>query len=503
MFKVLLADDDPFILEGLHYIVDWKSLGLEITAAVSNGKDAMDYISCHTVHILLTDIKMPGVDGISLIRWIRGKGYDIRCIILSGYDDYPYMKQALHLDIENYLIKSVNENELSRTLENIVEKLEQGSRNLLLPSENILKENVLLRWATGRITRRELEERMNFLELPVNGVYYQVCVLRVPDAADSNAALPVSENSYRFRDLDGDLVLIQSQEDPAGLEEAVKQLAGRFSSGALLSGLLTVGKAVKGSGNVNDSYRTAKQLQNYSLMSPDCHMISYGIPRPEHEKCSAPPSSDMEIYYQALLQNDPGKAEKILEQIYGRDYDYRAYSYDYLQAATLRIFFSLADAARYLHLDTLDLLLPTDLLYKKAASFRSRPALYRWISDTTSEFFRLKNSCKGAGSPVIERMHNYAEAHYKEDISLQTISFEFNANAAYLGRIFKEATGQSFSSYLNQVRIKKAKMLLNETGCTVHEIAERIGYNSTNYFVNVFKKYTGCFPSQYREMHNS
>ena len=104
---------------------------------------------------------------------------------------------------------------------------------------------------------------------------------------------------------------------------------------------------------------------------------------------------------------------------------------------------------------------------------------------------------------MIERMHNYAEAHYKEDISLQTISFEFNANAAYLGRIFKEATGQSFSSYLNQVRIKKAKMLLNETGCTVHEIAERIGYNSTNYFVNVFKKYTGCFPSQYREMHNS
>ncbi len=82
------------------------------------------------------------------------------------------------------------------------------------------------------------------------------------------------------------------------------------------------------------------------------------------------------------------------------------------------------------------------------------------------------------------------------------LSFTLNANAAYLGRIFKNATGQSFSTYLNNLRIEHSKMLLNETNGTVHEIARKVGYNSTNYFVNTFKKYTGYFPSQYRTLHN-
>lgn len=511
MFNVLIADDDPFILEGLRHIVDWKGLGLQITAAVSTGKEALEYIRCHPVDILLTDVKMPELDGISLIRTLRQEGNDISCIILSGYDDYPYMKQALQLNIENYLIKSVNENELMETLQNIVEKLERKKAAPVLPSQNLLKENVLQRWAGGRIDRREFEERMDFLGLPVESGYFQVCALRVvsEDRGFSAACLTrlseefsFPENTYHFLDVESDLIWIAFHKDPECLRDDTAKWAASLHKLSPFPHLISLGRCVKGYWNVPESFRQAKQLLAYCLMISSPQIVVYDEPRPEQEKIKTVPNSDMELFYQALIQNDESKALALLQKTYEREYDFQVYAADYLQSVTLRVFFVLTDALHYLQLEPADLLLPTELFYKQAASFRQRDSLFRWVTETTRSFFQLKKREASGNSAVLERMQNYVKSHYHEDISLKTLSYLLNANAAYLGRVFKEAYGQSFSSYLNRVRIDKAKMLLNETNCTVHEIAEKIGYHSTNYFVNVFKKFTGYFPSQYRSLHN-
>ncbi len=511
MFNVLIADDDPFILEGMHYIVDWKALGLQITSTVSNGKDAMDYIQEHTVHILLTDICMPVMDGLTLIHWIREQNLPIHCIILSGYDDYQYMKQALHLNIENYLIKSINENELLETLTNIVEKLTQHTASTLLPSKNILAENILLRWVNGRISRREFEDRMRFLELPVGSGYFQVCTVRIlsndlekaiTTLTDKVLSLSVPGILHTFQDMEQDLVFLYSNEDAAQLEAFSESLTHHLSQFLSFRYLITIGRIVEKWENVPESYKTAKQLQNYCLMGCENQILRFDFPKKEREKINTISNSELEHYYQALLAQDEKKAFLVLESVYGKDYDCLTYAADYLQAATIRLFFSLIDAVRYLHLQDFQLSMSSDLLYKKIAGFRSRLTLYHWISDSTSFFFNKEHSGTDISSPIVKRMLHYIDSHYQENISLKTISFLLNVNTAYLGRVFKNATGQSFSNYLNNLRIEHSKMLLNETNGMVHEIARKVGYNSTNYFVNTFKKYTGYFPSQYRSIHN-
>lgn len=511
MFNVLIADDDPFILEGMHYIVDWKALGLQITATVSNGKDAMEYIKEHTVHILLTDICMPMMDGLALIRWIREENYDIRCIILSGYDDYPYMKQALHLDIENYLIKSINDNELLETLETIVEKLTRNFDAPPLPSRNILAENVLLRWMNRRISRREFEERMQFLGLSVGMGNFQICILRILDdhpektmplLSEQFMSLSVPGSLHIFPDMDQDLVFLYSTEQLPELKRITVLLTEKLTGRLPFHYLVTAGTTADRWELVPDSYKTAKQLQNYCLMGCCDQILHFDVPKREHEKISAISNSELESYYQALLKHDEKKVSGILEGIYGKDYDCACYASDYLQSASLRLFFSLADAVRYLHLDGSELLMPADLLYKKVVSFRSRFDLYQWMKEIVAAFFSLESLDIDISSPIVIRMQHYIENHYQEDISLKTISFALNANTAYLGRVFKNATGQTFSTYINKLRVENSKILLNESNATVHEIARKVGYNSTNYFVNTFKKYTGYFPSQYRSLHN-
>ena len=509
MFNVLIADDDPFILEGLRHIVDWKGLGLQIVASASTGKEALDYLRRHPVHILLTDVKMPELDGISLIRAVREEGYDISCIILSGYDDYPYMKQALQLNIENYLIKSVNENELMETLQNIVERLERKKAPPVLPSQNLLKENVLQRWAVGKIDRREFEERMAFLELPVESGYFQATVLRIQSEDKTRVASCLSRldaesggERFRFVDVELDFAVIQFDRDPDRLREKAGSLADSLYQALSLPRIVACGLPVKGCTNVPESFRQAKQLLSYGLMLSSSRVIRYDDPRPEREKLKTVPNADMELFYQALIQNDEPRALSVLQKIFDRDYDPQNYAADYLQSAALRIFFVLADALHYLQLESVELLPSTELFYKKANSFRLRESFFAWVRETTLSFFRLKRRETPGNSAVLERMQNYAKSHYHEDVSLKTMSYLLNANAAYLGRVFKEGCGQSFSSYLNHVQIDKAKLLLNETNCSVQEIAGKIGYHSTNYFVNVFKKFTGYFPSQYRSLHN-
>lgn len=511
MYNVLIADDDPFILDGLRCIVDWNALGLQIVASASSGKEAMKHIQNLPIHVLLTDIRMPDVDGLALIRWIRANQYDIRCIVLSGYDDYVYLKQALQLKIENYLIKSVNEEELLDTLKHVVEKLEQGTGISLGLSRNILADNVLFRWATGQISPLEFEERMRFLDRPIGAGFFQVCMLRPLErkaevfktllchlSTSANCEGPL----HIFQSLEQDLIMIYSAPDKIQLDKNLQAVTNQIMHLISSPYFLTVGQDIIGYENVALSYRAAKHLQNYAITDPTMRFLAYDIPTPECEKKGSLEGPEIELFYQSLLQGDQEKLQSFLQQFFCRDYDYRIYASDYVQVSTIRLSYCLNDAMRTLFLNSPNLLIPNDVLYQNIYSFPSRAKLAEWFFEQTTLFLKERLAHQSVENPILKRTLHYIDTHYQEEISLKTISLVLNTNTAYLGRIFKAEIGRSFSSYLNLLRIEKSKALLLQTNYTVSEIAIKTGYNSTNYYVNTFKKITGYFPLQYRSTHN-
>ena len=177
MYKALVVDDEPIILEGFDNLISWEEFGIEISAKAENGKAALQIVREEEIDLLITDIRMPEMSGLELLKTIRQEGKSIKVIILSGYDDFQYVKEASKYGIENYLLKPIEENELEETLLHLTEKLEneQKQQNRLQESYQLLRSNILYRWITGAIGEEELTMRAEFLDISLEKQWYQVC----------------------------------------------------------------------------------------------------------------------------------------------------------------------------------------------------------------------------------------------------------------------------------------------------------------------------------------
>lgn len=161
MYKVFIVDDEPFIIEGLYDILDWASFGLEIVGHAENGRQALEALASIPADLLITDISMPVMDGLSLIAEARKLHQELKVIILSGFNEFDYLKEGMKLGIENYLLKPINVEELESTLRNTVEKMNSMKSDELYDAFDmqILKDNTLYRWLTGQIGEAEFRER--------------------------------------------------------------------------------------------------------------------------------------------------------------------------------------------------------------------------------------------------------------------------------------------------------------------------------------------------------
>ncbi|MDT2265525.1 response regulator [Paenibacillus larvae] len=229
MRSVFLVDDEPFILEGLQTIMEWEKLGLKVVGHDSNGEKAFAFLKDHPVDLLITDIRMPKMDGLELIKQMKLIHGKMKFIILSGHHDFNYLKQGMKLGIENYILKPINIEELESTLLKINEKWEEEMSLSYSRQEDrdILRLNILSRWVTNNISQEELNHRSQILRIPLDYDSYTVAVLRLLSDPDeeleegheyygivvkaylvSREVVNSQESVICFYDSDYDLVLI-------------------------------------------------------------------------------------------------------------------------------------------------------------------------------------------------------------------------------------------------------------------------------------------------------
>lgn len=298
MYKVMLVDDERFILEGLRQIIPWEEHGLEISAEASNGVQALEILESTNINILVTDIKMPQMDGLELIRSIKQKNSDMKFVILSGYDDFCFVKEGAKLGIENYILKPVNEDELSSTLTNVVEKIElELHRKIKLKAdEDILRDNILYRWITNQINDNELEERAALLNIDLSCNSYIVCLIRVlqPQAVSLSSntgllkfavqnicreTLDNYGNNTSFNDLSGDIVLLFSGDIASNDKEKICELLNlcicNIKKFLETDVFIAIGSVEDNSGSAYKSYSNAKSLLEYSLIVSPGTLLDY------------------------------------------------------------------------------------------------------------------------------------------------------------------------------------------------------------------------------------
>ncbi|WP_309121186.1 response regulator transcription factor [Paenibacillus sp.] len=504
MYKVFLADDEPFIIEGLYDILDWTELGLEIVGSAGNGREAAAALRTAPADILITDISMPFMNGLELIRDIRGVRPEIRVIVLSGYNEFEYLKEGLVLGIENYLLKPINVDELQATLRNTVEKLdrEQELPKLQTSDIGILKENIMYRWVTGGISEAELAERAELLQIDIGRACFFVALLRTdgdPEALYRTAAelLPPDASAVPFHDLNGDVVaLFMTDDAKEGKREALERLQRLQRRMEEYGGCrIAIGSVERDVGDVRSSYANAQKAQEYFLLYDRREMLDYAsLPIGGDPAPSGLPS---EMNYEKLIfAKDEEKLMQRIEADFESFQQLEGMTPGYLQSLAVEMIIQLQRPFRAGQHGAPPPWYSEGI--KKAAAAASKEQLLGIVKEAARRM--MESLRKDGRSPIVQQVLKHIHESYAESLSLKSMGQRYHVHPVYLGQLFLRETEVTFSEYVNRYRIEQSKRLLKETNEKVQEVAQSVGYWEIGYFYKQFKKYVGLSPTEYREL---
>ncbi|BFH64324.1 response regulator transcription factor [Paenibacillus azoreducens] len=525
MRKVFIVDDEPFILEGLHSVVDWEELGTELCGKAYDGREAFEQLKDSGADILITDIMMHEMNGLELIRKLKPLHPNMKFIVLSGYNEFNYVKEGMKLGIENYLLKPVNMKELAETIQSTVQKIDNAKRpSYFDPDElDILRDNVMNRWVSGRIDPSELRNRLEFLDIPADMSCYAAAVIREAPDMGASEELPswrqehgrqvyascreIAEKTgyegpiIRFYDLEGDVVIVCLGEDPGMLQERMLQLLKEIRRGLnerQTGVMITLGSMEQGYQGLPQSYAQAKRLQEFFLTHREDEIISYGE-MTLSEELQGYAALDTLEYEKLLLNRNKAAIDEYIDHLF------TVRNTDPVSPVQIRNF------AVELILCTKQIVKENKLNYQLATSGYKQlfTALFKaqtvgtlakhvkFIAHAAIDYLSVEDD---EFSPVVKQVLHQIRTKYAEELSLKTLGYEFNIHPFYLGQLFLKETGVSFSDYLNSHRIKQAKTLLTETQMKTSEISRSVGYLEPGYFYRQFKKYTGMSPTEFRNM---
>ncbi|MEK4357584.1 response regulator transcription factor [Paenibacillus sp. FSL M7-1455] len=514
MLKVMIVDDEPKLRQGLQTLIPWESLDLTVTAAAANGKEALEMMEKEPPDIALVDIRMPLMDGLQLIRRLATSGHQVQCIILSGYADFEYAKQAIKYGVAGYLLKPVDIKEMTNTLKRVRERIEaermkRGQRQLGV--EN--RERVLHRLLIPQDQHETPAGLRNFATEAglLWSSYEVVCVLPRdveagrPDVLQqcADAIQPLIEGrGLGVVTVNPPYVVLLLRKPLRGIRQR-EHLHQELRNGlGDLRFVAATGGAVCEPEEICRSYAKARHWIKQAFFSEKGQLLGPGD--------SSCPFSE-----------SPGQfnenAEEMMEEFILRLY----YSLD--AGNEPMILPLLQEAAAYFLMQEQDehsvkesfFFLSNAVIHKLAAGSRKEWKRteevsrflkgifeYEYLSDLLEEtrrfFLALAEESEPEGKEKeLKIMINIIHRHYADHLKLETLAGMLNYSTAYLGQLFKSKTGEYFNTYLDKVRIQKAKELL-EQGMKVYEAAERVGYTNVNYFYSKFKKYEGRSPSDFK-----
>lgn len=522
MYKVLIVDDEEAIREGLAYVLDWEEYNAAIVGAASNGKEALELLRIYKPHILITDIRMPVMDGLDLMKEIHKEHLSTRVIVLSGYDEFTYVREAMKYGAENYLLKPVDREELSNSIKEIVNELDNDQNTLLNEREGIqvLRHNTLSRIVRNDISVKEYGEKAEFLGIDLDCESLQVAVIELGfayHAAESNpesrwmkfASLNICEEIVRdksngivFMDPSDHIVILfrhaGNQNEVRNLLEECMEHISRIIRTHCFS---AVGGEVASHRELGISYRQAVSCLDYKLALGLNKAAFYSDTFEQTSALSNREALNLELLNDLVRARNKTEYGEYLSRLFEGLHEDGNVTPVQIRDMLIEIVISLLNVTREYLTDAsriIDVGEFTQKLHSATALKDLLIEVRKFASDAIDQMQELmdKKYSKTIGEAIEYVRGNYFSA----EISLKTLSSYLNVNSAYLGRTFKEETGEFFSDYLMKLRIEKAMHYLTTTSLKINEISNRVGLINSNYFYTVFKKHTGRNPGDFRQV---
>lgn len=482
MYSVILVDDEEMILRGLLRLVPWEDYGLEVKATATDGAQAWKLFQENRFDIVITDIRMPHMDGIALLKNICTHDASTKCIVLSGYDDFAYIKQALQLGIENYLLKPIDEEELSATLLSTTDKLDSESRQAHISrlGEDTLRDHLIERWLAGSMAWDEMKSRAALVGLCMEAAWYIVVIACVGEGFDSRSIPRVRKDVRLFAStMDPQLVtLLLAGEGTA--PETEKEALSLFNQPFPSHIDLGVSSAVFRLEEVPVAKREANRSLVWHKLLPGHVNV---LPVSQSGGCPDGAASKAQL----AIAVKRGASSEMIEQALG--VCHAEIESQPSESGQFAIFYDLLE------------IIDTEGPQVPSASLEEHPTTMAeaWEAFCIAIRHQAEQRIYAPANPAIEAIYRYVDEHYQDDISLKKLGDDLHFNPAYLGQLFKQQSGILFLDYLCAYRIDKAKNLLATSVYRSGDIAKMVGFRNPNYFANVFHKLTGLYPTVYRK----
>ena len=498
MYTILLTDDEQAVLDALTTGIFWEQLGVNKLLTATDGVQALEMLKEHHVDLLITDIRMPRMDGLTLLSQARTLYPNIHCILLTAHSEFEYARKALLLGVENYLLKPIMQEELEATIEKALDNIYTSRQN----TDQLFRNNILSRWVNNSISSEELSDRALLLGINLYLNAYCVICIRKRNSRYSVSShidnclkqLDASYAAYSFWDDKGRLILIIGKN---GLTlDALTSLFTHTASETPgdSSFIVAIGSIVSSSEKVNQSYLSACELlETSNFATITSHILTK---ENYHTLVNDAFLKELNTLFQTTDSELREKGyHQLIEKIL-RSKDSNETSLSQLTHSLIQLFnqeFPQNPGIQkqiYSHIR-----LFTDVpSHKELASV---------IYDLLEYSYLLFRYYFNELSPVVQQAINYIHKNYADNPSIKEFCAKNKMNTTYLGFLFKKETGMFFNNYLTQYRICCALQLLMETDIQINDIAQKTGFSSPSYFIACFKKQLGMSPIKYRTMNTN
>lgn len=542
MYRVMIVDDEPLILAGIASLLDWNEYGCEISGKAANGQQALKLMEEQKPDIVITDIKMPGMDGIGFMKAVKERGWDdVIFILLTNLEEFSLARQALSLGAVEYLVKmELTEEKLADSLRLAMErremkrKAEAAVTAVTVSREDAVREHIERLLADGRTSsvgsgaddrgrngdgcseEAQEEENDSYLRRPVLAIISfnygyegfssdftredQKKVISFAENIIGQMVKGYFDHSCLVRRELNSLVLVMSTDGIEDYREQIRSLGEKIIS--VVKDYFEVSVSVAVSSRKESLGEFGSLL--YEAMSATNHYFYHSLDPvvfySEECETSARHTGSFHIGFlkkdlsQAVALNDSGRLEEILDQVASLLREHNPSRQQAVNACA-NLYFFLSSFFE----DEEEPDFPYEVnIMEKLGRLGTLGQIIQWINwfkEAVSRILERRRDTRV--DKIAEMVREYVMEHYKERITLGQAAEALNISQGYLSTAFKKQSGESFTNYVSAIKIEKAKELIASHQYMMYEVSDLLGFDTPFYFSKVFKKVTGMSPKEY------
>lgn len=533
MFKVFLVEDEIVVREGIRKNILWEQYGFHYAGDASDGELALPLIRQIQPDLLITDIKMPFMDGLTLIELIRKELPRTKIVIISGYDDFRYAQQAIRLGVEQYLLKPVAKAKMVEILIALQKKMEAERQQQeylakfqreVQEYETFSRRRFFEQIVVGGLSVQEISETAKAMDIDVNAPFYNIVLFSL-NSAEYDASAPesytdvlaaIQDKIRQFILSHPELilfrwsftiyaVLIKGEQD--NIIQRTGDCIGNIKSNCAMAGrdvnwYIANGTPVSRLGAIPSCFAEASRILSYRYLCSEEHILSKASIRDFRKKNGSQMDMgkkeiDQEHIRNFLSNGAKEEIDRFIDQLLQSAGKEAVSPTMFCRYLTMTVYFA---AVKYL-----------DSIGCRADGFWSlelRPnenvstpeEARQYMNQVIRQTIELRdNESKKQQRDMLSQAIRFIDGHYQEEsISLDRMARTVNISPNYFSAIFSQEVGQTFIEYLTGKRIDAAKRMLRQTNKRSSEIANAVGYRDPHYFSFVFKKVSGYTPNEYR-----